>query len=49
MGQRSEEMFWNYEDRIHISEESIVREKHQYGGSTESTEMLYLYNFANRL
>ena len=27
---------------VYIYEESIVREKHQFSGSTESTEMLYL-------
>ena len=34
---------------FHIYEESIVREKHQYPGSTENTEMVYLVNFVIRM
>ena len=49
MRERSEKMYWNGKDSIHIYEESIFLEKHQYGGSTESTEMLCLVNFAIRI
>ena len=46
MRDRSEDTYWNCEDSIQIYEENIVREKHQYGGSTVSTEMIYLVNMA---
>ena len=34
---------------VHIYEKSVVREKHQYSGSTESTEILYLVNYTIRM
>ena len=37
------------EKNIHIYGDSIVREKHQYAGSTENAEMLYLVNSAIRM
>ena len=49
MRERSEETYWNCEDRIRTHEESIVREKHQYAGSTENTDLLYLVNSAIRM
>ena len=49
MRERSEKTYWNCEDSIHIYEESIVREKHQYVGLNENTEMLYLINPAIRI
>ena len=49
MRERSEETYWNCEGGIHIYEDTIVREKHQYDASIESTEMLCLVNFAIRI
>ena len=49
MRERCEEMNWYCEDSIIIVKEGIVREKHQYSDSTESTEMRCLVNFATRM
>ena len=45
MRERSEETYWNCEDSIHIYDESTVREKHPYAGSTESTEIAIFGQF----
>ena len=44
MRESSEETHLNCKDSMHVCEGSIVREKHQYVGLTEKTEMLYLVN-----